>query len=337
MLDEDLGDIQGTYIITSSPSNMVSYFHENESHTFFTSEFIQILKNGIDNNAPFIEIGEIYEHIKSNLKKKRYPAPMQKNTLNASGTVYFANNYRYIDYSRKVNGADTLLQSDEYSSALETYKKIISEFTTYNNENIDLKIKSIRLIQSSERSFAQSKYDAAHKQLSDAANKLESIEFNVGRIFEERRKIYSLTSSMETKLTESLKAHLTPLIRKELEEELIQEPDLVEKALREKLEQEYKVKTMGIERDLRKKISQEYETAIHGDLNAERFLIIAANPLDTERLRFDQEIREIDSVLKYTSKYKLLISLATKADEIDQIILEKTPKILHLSMHATEL
>ncbi len=215
LLEEELKDINGTYIITSSPSNMVSYFHESETYTFFTSELIHVLKNGVDNNAPFIEIGEIYEYIKSNTKKKNYPSPMQKNTLNASGKVYFANNYKHIDYSKRVNDADILLRADEFDSAFDSYKSIITEFSTYNNENVELKMKSIDLIRNAERSFEQRKYEIADKGLNNALEKLASIEFKVGKVVNERRKIYSLTSSTESKLREELKDYLGKRLGKE--------------------------------------------------------------------------------------------------------------------------
>ena len=259
---------------------------------------------------------------------------MQKNTLNASGKVYFANNHRYLDYSREVNSADDLLRADEFDLVFATYKKIITEFSSYNNESIELKMKAIELIRNSEILFEQNKYEVANKNLSSALEMLESIEFNIGKILRERKKVYSSTALMESELREELKEYLTPLIRKDLEEEFTMQPDLLEQALREKLEQEYRVKTMGLERELREKISREYQDAVQGKLDTKRSLILSANPLDTTRLRIDQEIRELHSIFKYSNNYQLLLSLATKANEIDQIILESTPEILHLTVHA---
>jgi len=335
LLEEELNDITGTYIITSSPSNMVSYFHEGEDYTFFTSELVNILKNGIDNNAPFIEIGEVYEHINLNLRKKNHPLPQQKNTLNASGNVYFANNYRYLDYSRKVNDADDRLRSDAFDSAFAAYKQIITEFNTYNNESIEVKMKAIELIKNSERLFDSNKYEVANRNLNNALEILENMGFNIGRVLSERKKVYSSTALMESKLRDEIKEYLTPLIRKDLEEAFTREPELLEKMLREKLEQEYRIKSISIERELREKISREYQDAVQGKVDTKRSLILSANPMDTTRLRIDQEIREIDSIFKYSNSYQLVISLATKANEIDKIILESTPEILHLTLHSS--
>ena len=334
LLEEELEDIQGTYIITSSPSTLMSYFHEREPYTFFTSELIHVLRNGVDNNAPFIEIGEIYEKIKANAKRKNNPLPMQKNTLNASGKVYFANNYRHIDYSKKVNDADGLLRVDEFESAFDLYKNIILEFNAYNNEDVESKMKSIDLIKNAERAFEQNKYEVANRALNSALKILAITEFKTGKILNEREKTYSLTSLMESKLREELKIYLTPLIRKDLEEELAGNPDLLEQKFREKLEQEYKIKTVGIERELRQKISQEYKDALRGNVVSKILLIVSANPIDTSRLRIDEEIREITAILKYNNNYQLMTSLATKANEIDHIILEITPEILHINVHA---
>jgi FtsZ-binding cell division protein ZapB len=100
--ENELEDVQGTYIITSSPSNSVSFFHDNSTYTFFTSEFISILENGLDSQTAFIELGEMYNIIGQNLKRKSCPSPMQKNTLSGSnGQLFFANNFKYLEYSKK--------------------------------------------------------------------------------------------------------------------------------------------------------------------------------------------------------------------------------------------
>lgn len=58
-----------------------------------------------------------------------------------------------------------------------------------------------------------------------------------------------------------------------------------------------------------------------------------SNPWDTSRLAIDEEAREICNALKHNKSYDIKLSLATRADELNSILLENEPSFLHFAVH----
>ena len=70
-----------------------------------------------------------------------------------------------------------------------------------------------------------------------------------------------------------------------------------------------------------------------------RILVLAANPLNTDQLRLDQEIREIQSKLRaadFRNHFELVSWLAVRADDLLQALNEVRPDIVHFSGHGTQ-
>jgi len=68
-----------------------------------------------------------------------------------------------------------------------------------------------------------------------------------------------------------------------------------------------------------------------------KILFLAANPKNTDRLRLDEEIREIEASLKFgrdREQFQLTQKWATRTQDIQKILLEdETPQIVHFSGH----
>jgi CHAT domain-containing protein len=65
-------------------------------------------------------------------------------------------------------------------------------------------------------------------------------------------------------------------------------------------------------------------------------LIVSANPKDTRRLRSDEEIREIKTVLersKYHGNFRVETSEATTVKDLQSTLLKYTPHIVHFCGH----
>ena len=68
----------------------------------------------------------------------------------------------------------------------------------------------------------------------------------------------------------------------------------------------------------------------------QRILILAANPLDSSRLRLDEELREIEAVLsraKQRSQFDIRPQYATRPSDIQQALLDYNPQIVHFCGH----
>ncbi|MEG4056072.1 MULTISPECIES: CHAT domain-containing protein [unclassified Microcoleus] len=71
---------------------------------------------------------------------------------------------------------------------------------------------------------------------------------------------------------------------------------------------------------------------------AKKILILSANPIGTNTLRLDQEVREIKEVLqkaKNRDSFEVLTETAVRARDIQQIMLDNRPQILHFCGHGT--
>jgi esterase/lipase superfamily enzyme len=67
-------------------------------------------------------------------------------------------------------------------------------------------------------------------------------------------------------------------------------------------------------------------------------LVLAANPIDTERLRLDREVKEIKNVLrqgKDGSRYQVETEWATSRQELARLLLQYEPAIVHFSGHGS--
>jgi hypothetical protein len=72
------------------------------------------------------------------------------------------------------------------------------------------------------------------------------------------------------------------------------------------------------------------------DGEVKTILFLSSNPIDTDRLRFDKEIREIDEGLrrsKHRERFNLESKLAVRTRDIRRALLDYEPQIVHFSGH----
>ncbi len=67
-----------------------------------------------------------------------------------------------------------------------------------------------------------------------------------------------------------------------------------------------------------------------------KILFLAANPLDTERIRLDEEVRAIDEALRksdFRDHFDLFSHWAVRVDDLQELLLRRQPDIVHFSGH----
>ena len=329
--ETELENIQGTYLVTSSPSNSVSFFDTDKKYTFFTQELINVLENGIENQTAFMEIGEIYNCVKEGLERNGYPSPKKKDKLNISGKVFFAKNCKYIEYQKVVTEADNLFREDKYDESIAIYRSILSSYSSYNTNEIENKIRAIEQIKLSKEAFFAKKFVSANQLLSNAFEILGD-KAQISSLLKERMETYSTLTNIESNIRDEIIAKVTPKIEKETKEALLKNPDAYHSLLKQQLEQDYQTKLVNMEQELKEKIYQEFSN--QNSTYLEKILILTSNPQNTSRIRTDAEIRDIHFALYYSKTYNLAISLATKASDLNKIILDTTPSFIHFTGHA---
>jgi CHAT domain-containing protein len=67
-----------------------------------------------------------------------------------------------------------------------------------------------------------------------------------------------------------------------------------------------------------------------------KILFLSANPKDTDKLRLDEEVREIKEAMKLAQKrdrFEVISEVAVRVDDLRRALLEHTPQIVHFSGH----
>ncbi len=70
-----------------------------------------------------------------------------------------------------------------------------------------------------------------------------------------------------------------------------------------------------------------------------RILFLSANPIDTARLRVEDEIREIENAIRrsnHSDEFELIHSIGVRKSELHSILTRHSPHFLHISTHASQ-
>lgn len=333
--EKEIENVRGTYIITSSPSNDKSYYNPKEKFTHFTGELIKILTNGLTNESEFLEMSEIFQAIKTQLSKKGLPLPKKKNTIDTD-KIYFANNFIYNEYSNSLRKFDSLLSKGELEEAKKGYTDLISKNKNLPKSKIDKRIYSIQLLSHSDKLFEEDKYKEAYDKIKSAIENIIDLGLEPNENYQVKKKFYEKIIALEENRKDLIVKELEPKLRIDIEEELLSNPKIVNRKVRQDFEKDFKVKLEQEKKRISKQLQIEFEeryNANGGGVKKEEILHISSAPIDVERLRIDLEIRELINILK-DSDYELILSMATRPEDLEDLFLDTCPKIIQLSMHA---
>ncbi len=130
-----ISKFEGTYILTSSSEDMPSLFPKNnpKKPTYFTAKFVSVIKNGVNNNKPYITLRDIYNEIKKDFAKKGLPEPIQSVYKNVDELI-FAKNVKYN--KKEISAADFKQIKENYEifrkSDIEKFDKEYKKIRTRN-------------------------------------------------------------------------------------------------------------------------------------------------------------------------------------------------------------
>lgn len=88
-----LGQIEakGTYSLASAPRHLVSLFVPGERHTVFSGELITLLRDGVANHSPLLELSTVYHQLVRRLRDRNHPTPKVLHTDTVSGLALVRN------------------------------------------------------------------------------------------------------------------------------------------------------------------------------------------------------------------------------------------------------
>ncbi|MFF3593810.1 caspase domain-containing protein [Streptomyces sp. NPDC002387] len=90
----DQAEIDGSYLLAAAPENGRALAPPGETHTAFTGELLNVLRNGIHDRPRELDLNAVYHHLRGELAAKGRPTP-QKRDRNTAGRLVLAHNQAY--------------------------------------------------------------------------------------------------------------------------------------------------------------------------------------------------------------------------------------------------
>jgi two-component system, OmpR family, sensor histidine kinase MtrB len=90
----DLAEIDGTYLLAATAENAVALAPPKETHTAFTGELVEVLRNGVPRAEAALTLNQLYGAVRASLRAAGRPEP-QCRDRNALGTTPFVPNPGY--------------------------------------------------------------------------------------------------------------------------------------------------------------------------------------------------------------------------------------------------
>ncbi len=121
-------DVKGTYTLTSSPGDEVSYFDKNGRNTYFTGALIEALTNGVDNTNELLALDDLYEHAQAHLQRKNFPHPVFKSQLNIPPSHFFISRNPAFSADKLKRRPAQLYSQGKLQDALYEYELVLQKY-----------------------------------------------------------------------------------------------------------------------------------------------------------------------------------------------------------------
>jgi tetratricopeptide (TPR) repeat protein len=121
-------DVKGSYILTSSPGDEVSYFEKNAQNTYFTGALLNVLKLGVDNTSEMLALEDLYGNTKEILLEKNMPSPNSKSELNIPASQFFIARNPLFSAEKLKLRASNLFRDGKLDEALDEYRFLLKRF-----------------------------------------------------------------------------------------------------------------------------------------------------------------------------------------------------------------
>ena len=121
-------DVKGSYILSSSPGDEVSYFEKSARNTYFTGALLDVLENGVDGPYEMLTLDDLYSYSKSRMDEKKFPLPTAKNDLNIPSSRFFIARNPSFSAEKLKWKANNLFHDGKLEEALDEYRSLLRKF-----------------------------------------------------------------------------------------------------------------------------------------------------------------------------------------------------------------
>ncbi|MHC4657107.1 MAG: caspase family protein [Planctomycetota bacterium] len=131
-------DLKGTFAMASAPSNEPAKAPEGEKYTSFSGELIKTLNNGIENNKREITLGDIYENIRNEFRRRPgMPEPQQANLQDVQSMVFAKNRAFSLTKDQQLKALEKkfMQQLGEQDKRIEELTNLVANIQPNLHEN----------------------------------------------------------------------------------------------------------------------------------------------------------------------------------------------------------
>jgi tetratricopeptide (TPR) repeat protein len=121
-------DVKGTYMITSSPGDEVSYFDKNGRNTYFTGMLLNVLRNGIDNSNEMLALEDLFEYTQTQLQQRNFPQPVSKSQLSIPASKFFIARNPSFSIEKLKRRPGQLISQGLMQDALYEYEVLLQKY-----------------------------------------------------------------------------------------------------------------------------------------------------------------------------------------------------------------
>jgi TPR repeat protein len=121
-------DVKGSYILSSSPGDEVSYFEKSARNTYFTGALLDVLENGVDGPYEMLTLDDLYSGSKRLMDEKKFPLPTAKSELNIPSSRFFIARNPSFSAEKLKWKANNLFHDGKLEEALDEYRSLLRKF-----------------------------------------------------------------------------------------------------------------------------------------------------------------------------------------------------------------
>jgi oligopeptide transport system substrate-binding protein len=88
--------VDGTYVLASSPSDQISLALPGEKHTAFTGRLLDVLRSGIPGGSSLLTMDQVYRELRLRMRSQGLPEPQKRNTGQADA-IAMSRNVAYLE------------------------------------------------------------------------------------------------------------------------------------------------------------------------------------------------------------------------------------------------
>jgi len=133
-------EVKGSYVLTSSTADEVSFYDKSQPYTFFTGALLHTLRDGLKNESETLSLADLYTETVAEMKKRKLQQPTYKNGLNIAPGNFIISHNAAFSPEYELGRPDLLASKGMYKEAQYEYQRLLAKYP----DNKELQAKALQ-------------------------------------------------------------------------------------------------------------------------------------------------------------------------------------------------